>query len=179
MRINPLMSGAYRSQPEEYSDHPWQVVGLLCTNLKHFVQTISFSHRRTVTKRNSQSVHDSPTSFRGSCNFGNLHNEMLRDRLVLGFHDKGTPHEHTAWISDIVTIMKPGKLWVCIDPRDLNKAIKRPKYQMPTLEEILPTLAKAKMFTVLDPKDGFHQVKLEDAQYICGRESTTVHIYRS
>ena len=34
---------------------------------------------------------------------------------------------------------------------------------MPTLEEILPTLTKAKVFTVLDAKDGFHQVKLDDA----------------
>ena len=34
---------------------------------------------------------------------------------------------------------------------------------MPTLEGILPTLAKAKLFTVLDAKDGFHQVKLDEA----------------
>ena len=71
--------------------------------------------------------------------------------------------EPTPWISNIVTIMKPGKVRVCIDPRDLNKAIKRPKYQMPTLEEILPTLSQAKIFTVLDAKDGFHQVKLDEA----------------
>ena len=38
----------------------------------------------------------------------------------------------------------PVKLWVCIDPKDLNKAIVRPKYPMPTLEKILPTLAKVK-----------------------------------
>ena len=34
---------------------------------------------------------------------------------------------------------------------------------MPTLEGILPTLAKVKLFTVLDAKDGFHQVKLDEA----------------
>ena len=33
---------------------------------------------------------------------------------------------------------------------------------MPTLEETLPTLSKAKLFTVIDAKDGFHQVKLDD-----------------
>ena len=33
---------------------------------------------------------------------------------------------------------------------------------MPTLEEILSTLLKAKLFTMLDVKDGFHQVKLDD-----------------
>ena len=34
---------------------------------------------------------------------------------------------------------------------------------MPTLEEILPTVSKARIFSVLDSKDGFHQVKLDDA----------------
>ncbi len=69
----------------------------------------------------------------------------------------------TEWISSMVTIKKPGKLRLCLDPRDLNKAIKRPKYQMPTLDEVLPNLANAKIFTVLDAKDGFHQVELDEA----------------
>ena len=69
----------------------------------------------------------------------------------------------TDWISSLVAVQKPNKLRICIDPRDLNTAIKRPKYQMPTVDEILPKLAKAKIFTVLDAKDGFHQVKLDDS----------------
>lgn len=67
----------------------------------------------------------------------------------------------TPWISNLVAIKKPGKLRVCIDPRDLNKAIHRPKYQMPILDEILPALSNARLFSVLDAKDGFHQVKLD------------------
>lgn len=69
--------------------------------------------------------------------------------------------EPTAWISSMVAVVKPGKVRVCIDPKDLNKAIQRPKYQIPTLEEILPQLAEAKIFSVLDAKDGFHQVPLD------------------
>ena len=69
--------------------------------------------------------------------------------------------EPTEWISSLVAVQKPEKLRVCIDPRDLNKAIKRPKYQMPTVDEVLPKLANAKVFTVLDAKDGFYQVKLD------------------
>ena len=73
----------------------------------------------------------------------------------------------TPWISNIVVIKKPGKLRVCIDPRDLNIAICRPKYQMPILDEILPALANARLFSVLDAKDGFHQVKLdEESSYL-------------
>ena len=67
----------------------------------------------------------------------------------------------TDWISSLVVVQKPGKLGGGIDPRDLNRAIKRPKYQMPTVDEVLPKLAKAKVFTVLDAKDGFYQVKID------------------
>ena len=34
---------------------------------------------------------------------------------------------------------------------------------MPILDEILPNLANAKVFSVLDAKDGFHQVKLDES----------------
>ena len=38
---------------------------------------------------------------------------------------------------------------------------------MSTLDEILPALSNAKLFSVLDVKDGFHQVKLdEESSYL-------------
>ena len=37
----------------------------------------------------------------------------------------------TDWISSMGIVSKPGKLRICLDLRDLNKAIQRPKYQMP------------------------------------------------
>ena len=61
----------------------------------------------------------------------------------------------TEWISSMVVVAKPNKIRICLDPKDLNKAVLRPKYQMPTLEEILPKLNGAKVFTTLDAKDGF------------------------
>ena len=47
----------------------------------------------------------------------------------------------------------------------MNKAIQWPKYQIPTLEEILRQLTQAKLFSVLDAKNGFHQVKLDTRQF--------------
>jgi hypothetical protein len=72
--------------------------------------------------------------------------------------------EPTEWISSMVAVKKTGtnKIRICLDPKDLNKAIKRPRYSQPTIEEILPQLAKAKVFSVLDAKDGFWQVKLDE-----------------
>lgn len=66
------------------------------------------------------------------------------------------------WISSLVVVTKPGKIRLCLDLKDLNKAIKQPKYQMPTLEELLPNLSNAKVLSTLDAKDGFYQIGLKE-----------------
>ena len=75
----------------------------------------------------------------------------MKCKGIIAKVEKSTP-----WISSLVAVLKPGKIQVCINARYLNKAVKSPKYQIPTLEEILPQLAKAKIFSVLDAKYGFH-----------------------
>lgn len=71
-------------------------------------------------------------------------------------------NEPTAWVNSIVVNEKrSGKLRVCIDPRDLNKAVKREHYQLPTQEEITARLAGAKYFSHLDAKSGFWQIPLD------------------
>ena len=69
--------------------------------------------------------------------------------------------EPTAWVSSMLVVVKPDKLRICIDPRDLNKAICREHYQMPTIDEVVTRLTKAKKFTVMDAKDGFWQKRLD------------------
>ena len=69
--------------------------------------------------------------------------------------------EPTNWISSMVLVKKPNKLRICIDPKDLNTVIKKPRFQMPTIEEILPRLQDAKIFSVLDAKEGFYHIKLD------------------
>ena len=78
-------------------------------------------------------------------------------------------HEPADWVNSMVTVMKPnGKLRICIDPRDLNKAIKREHYPMRTIEEIVSRMPNAKVFSVLDASSGFWQVKLDrDSAKLC------------
>lgn len=49
-----------------------------------------------------------------------------------------------------------------MDPRDLNKAVQCQHYSIPTPEDVQCSLAGEKIFTILDEKDGYWQIKLDD-----------------
>ena len=51
-------------------------------------------------------------------------------------------------------------------PRDLNKALLREHYQLPTQEEITSRLAGAKYFSKLDATSGFWQMPLDEESFI-------------
>ena len=66
----------------------------------------------------------------------------------------------TKWINSMVAVPKRnGKLRICLDPKDLNRAIQRENYQLPTVEDIATHLHGAKVFTVMDVSDGFWHVR--------------------
>ena len=70
----------------------------------------------------------------------------------------------TPWVSALALVVKKnGNLRICIDPRPLNKALKREHFQLPTLDDLLPELADSKVFSTLDLRDGFWQVKVDEA----------------
>ena len=49
---------------------------------------------------------------------------------------------------------------MCIDPSDLNRAIRREHFPMQTVETVISRMPSAKVFSVLDVNHGFWQVKL-------------------
>jgi hypothetical protein len=57
---------------------------------------------------------------------------------------------------------KTNEIRICIDPRDLNKALLRPHHPMRTIEEIVADMPNAKVFSVLDAKSGFWQIQLDE-----------------
>ena len=62
--------------------------------------------------------------------------------------------EPTDWVNSMVVVVKPNKIRICIDPRDLNKAIRREHFLMMTIEEVVPRMPQAKVFSVLDATSG-------------------------
>ena len=70
--------------------------------------------------------------------------------------------EPTDWVSSLVYVQKPtGKWRICLDPRDLNKAIKRTHTPTPTLDEMRHKFQGATVFSTLDAKHGYWSVKLD------------------
>ena len=54
-----------------------------------------------------------------------------------------------------------GSLRLCLDQKDLNKAINRNQWYARTIDDILPELAQSKYFTVKDATSGFWHVLLD------------------
>ena len=109
----------------------------------------------------------------------------LRDRLkktldLLVEQDILAPvTEPTPWISSMVAVPKSdGRLRICLDPKDLNQAIQREHYPLPTIEEIATRLHGAKVFTVLDVRNGFWHVPLDQESSLLTTFNTPFGRYR-
>ncbi|CAC5403651.1 unnamed protein product [Mytilus coruscus] len=71
--------------------------------------------------------------------------------------------EPTAWVNSMVTVvMSNGDVRICIDPKDLNKAISREHYPMKTVEEVVANIPNAKVFSKIDATSGFWHLKLDE-----------------
>ena len=87
--------------------------------------------------------------------------------------------EPTEWVSQMVaTKKKNGDVRICLDPRDLNKALKRPHHPMRTADDVASRLGNAKVFSTLDAKAGFWQIKLEKQSSLRTTFSTPYGRYR-
>ena len=87
--------------------------------------------------------------------------------------------EHTEWINSIVPAMKPnGSLRLCLDPKDLNKAIKRNQWYSRTIDDILPELAKSKYKMLKDATLGYWHIILDLASSLLTTFNTPWGIFR-
>ena len=68
----------------------------------------------------------------------------------------------TEWVSSLVTVVKPNKVCLCVDPKDLNEAEKREHYRMKTVKNALTRLPGAVIVSTLDATSGFWQIPLDE-----------------
>ncbi|XP_048585750.1 uncharacterized protein LOC116606612 [Nematostella vectensis] len=71
--------------------------------------------------------------------------------------------EPTQWCSQIsIQKKKNDQLRICLDPRVLNEALQREIYPLPTIDDILPELANAKLFSKFDLAHGYWHCELDE-----------------
>ncbi|KAK2183659.1 hypothetical protein NP493_301g03014 [Ridgeia piscesae] len=78
--------------------------------------------------------------------------------------------EKVDWVNSVVYVTKPsGELRICLDPKDLNNCVRRPHHYTQVLEDILPQLQGASVFSIQlcilnSARSWFWNVKLDDVE---------------
>ncbi|XP_045771856.1 uncharacterized protein K02A2.6-like isoform X2 [Maniola jurtina] len=77
--------------------------------------------------------------------------------------------EPTSWVSSLLLVEKKnGQLRVCLDPRNLNEAICRSHYPIPTIDIVRSKLHGASYFSTLDASSGFWVICLDtESSMLC------------
>ena len=66
------------------------------------------------------------------------------------------------WCNSYVLVSKAnGKVWLCLDPAQLNQALIRPIHRGPILNDILLKLNNVQYMSIIDASSGYHNLKLD------------------
>ena len=87
--------------------------------------------------------------------------------------------EPTPWVSSLTYPKKAnGKLRICLDPKDLNRAIIHENHKAPTLEEITHVLTGATRFSKVDGNKAFFGIHLTEGASLLTMFNTHLRRYR-
>ncbi|GAU39327.1 hypothetical protein TSUD_60780 [Trifolium subterraneum] len=69
--------------------------------------------------------------------------------------------EYPQWLANIVPVpKKDGKVRMCVDYRDLNKASPKDNLPLPHIDVLVDNTAKSKVFSFMDGFSGYNQIKM-------------------
>ena len=67
------------------------------------------------------------------------------------------------WGASVLFVKKKyGFMRLCIDYRELNKRTVKNKYPLPRIEDLFDQLREATMFSKIDLRSGYHQIKIKN-----------------
>ena len=85
--------------------------------------------------------------------------EQLQELLNKGF----IRPSHSPWGAPVLFVKKKdGTMRLCIDYRELNKVTIRNKYPLPRIDDLFDQLQGATVFSKIDLRSGYHQLKIKE-----------------
>ena len=79
-------------------------------------------------------------------------NKLLATKIIF-------PVRHTTWVANLVPVRKKlGDIRICIDFQNMNRAILKDNYLGPAMEQILQSVSKSAMLSLLDLFSRYNQV---------------------
>ena len=69
--------------------------------------------------------------------------------------------EDTQWLANIVPVpKKDGKVRMCVDYRDLNKACPKDDFPLPHIDTLVDSAASSAMYSFMDGFSGYNQIMM-------------------
>ena len=85
---------------------------------------------------------------------------QLQELLDLGFIRPSV----SPWGAPVLFVKKKdGTMRMCVDYRELNKLTLKNKYPLPRIDDLFDQLKGASVFSKMDLKSGYHQLKIKPA----------------
>ncbi|XP_068240343.1 uncharacterized protein [Palaemon carinicauda] len=151
----------------------------MCTKLGLVTLNFAITHSDSSVRYTSLEDMKShfPDRFEGIGKFSSEQKLTLKDDAnpikseldrIVGLEVIRPEAEPTDWVSSITCVTKlDGSLRICLDPKDLNSALKRGQHHTPTVEELTHVFAGATVFSKLDAKHGYWCIPLDhDSQLL-------------
>jgi hypothetical protein len=92
--------------------------------------------------------------------------------------DKGFIHRCTSpWGCPALFVKKDESLRLCIDYRPLNAVTIKNKYPLPRIDVLFYQLVEAKVFSKIDLRSGYHQIKIWASDILKTAFSTRYRLY--
>ncbi|KAL3708702.1 hypothetical protein TMatcc_006686 [Talaromyces marneffei ATCC 18224] len=113
-----------------------------------------YDHKIELEKPNELSYHP---LYKMSLDELEAAREYIIDNLNKGFIEPS----NAPFASPIIMAEKPGGgLRFCVDYRKLNQLTKKDRYPLPLIDEVFERLNRARIFTKLDIRQGFHRIRM-------------------
>ena len=176
------------SYTEDEDSNDWHVV--MAKMEKHCIGEVNEIYERYCFNKRDKLPTESVDCFVAeqktlakTCKFCDcLRDSLICDRIVLGIKDEQTTKKllriRDLTLNRCIDIKKSSDLRVYIDPKPLNAVLKRERYQIPVVDDVLPDLAEARVFTKVDLASAFWQLELDDESSLLTTFATPHGRYR-